>query len=506
VVETELKFQIPVESRTAVRDRFATKTARTLELQARYFDTPDRRLAQAGLALRLRREGRQWVQALKGPGTSALHRIEHEVQVDASDGEPGIDISRHAGTPAAKALASALGNGVGLLRVIFETRVLRTLRTVRCEGAVVELAFDVGEVIAGPHRLPLCEIEFELRRGSVDGLLTLATRWVERHRLWLDVRSKAERGARLTQGLSAGPPVPAGDVSISPQTRPDAALRAIVGACLAQVLPNAADIAAGVAGPEHLHQLRVGMRRLRCALHAFGDLSAETDPAWMPTLADLFVRLGSARDRDALAESVFPQLRLAGAPLAELPPEAEGDDPGEVLRGTTCNKLLLELIGFSQATGTCSTGPNETEVPCVVSIVKARLRRMRRRLKEDAAAFETLDDTRRHRVRKRLKRLRYSLEFFACLFSVRSTKRWLERVRPAQDVLGRFNDLAVAELAFRAIIPRDERARFAAEWLSARRAGLIPEARSALLKLAGTTLPLREGLHARARRRGRPPP
>ena len=47
MVETELKFQVPAAARTAVERQLSTNTARTLELQARYFDTPDRRLAQA---------------------------------------------------------------------------------------------------------------------------------------------------------------------------------------------------------------------------------------------------------------------------------------------------------------------------------------------------------------------------------------------------------------------------------------------------------------------------
>ena len=492
MMETELKFQVPMESRKAVKRALATKTARTVELRARYFDTPDRRLAQAGLALRLRKEGRQWVQALKGPGPNALHRMEHEVHVDVSTGEPEIDIARHSGTPAESALATALGDSAESLQVIFETNVLRTLRLVRSGGAIVELALDVGEVIAGPNRLPLHEIEFELKHGSVDGLLALAARWVKRHRLWLDVRSKAERGARLAQGIGSGPAVRAKELSISPDASGDAALQTIVGACLAQVLPNAADIAAGVAGPEHLHQLRVGLRRLRCALHAFGDLSAATDPAWGPALAALFVRLGSTRDRDALAESVFPQLRLAGAPLAELPVDGRLDDPGEVLRSAPCNQLLLALIGFSQEASARGGGLSETLQPQIVSIVKPRLRHMQHQLKEDASGFATLDDAHRHRARKRLKQLRYSIEFFASLFSAKSMDRWLERVGPAQDVLGRFNDLFVAELAFRALIPQDRRAWFAVNWLSARRAELIPQAKSALVKLAKTPIALRE--------------
>jgi inorganic triphosphatase YgiF len=431
------------------------------------------------------------VQTLKGPGASALQRIEHEVPVDrlqgAPHGEPRLDIARHTGTPAGQALAAALGEHAGALQLVFETDVHRTQRIVRSGGALVEVAFDRGEVIAGARRLPLCEIEFELVSGPVDGLLALAARWVERHRLWLDVRSKAERGERLARGVQAGPAVLARQPSLGPDTSGDAALRSIVGTCLAQVLPNAADVAAGVGGPQHLHQLRIGLRRMRCALRVFGDASGAIDAGWAPALAALFARLGAARDRDAIAKSVLPELRRAGAPLAELVADKCVDDPGDVLRGAACNKLLLDLIGFSHpvAMSTVAPSPKPAQQD-IVSFVKPRLRRMQRQLAGDAAAFMTIDDALRHRTRKQLKRLRYSLEFVATLLPARAVKRYLVRVCAALEVLGRYNDLAVAERVFRAQVAHDPRAWFAVGWLSERRAQGVPEATRALVRLART--------------------
>jgi inorganic triphosphatase YgiF len=501
MVETELKFQVPAGARAAVERRFATRTAQTLELRAKYFDTPDRRLARAGLALRLRKEGTHWVQALKGRGPSALQRLEHEVAVDATGGEPAIDIARHAGTAPGALLAGALAGGAAPVQMVFETRVQRTHRLVRSQGMVVEIALDVGAIVAGVKRAPIWELEFELKRGSVDALLALAARWVRRHGLWLDVRSKAERGVRLAQGVDAGPPVSASDVALAPGSSPDAALRAIVAACLAQVLPNAAEVAGGAGGAEHLHQLRVGLRRLRCALRVFGDFSAATDPAWSPALAALFVRLGSARNRDALAESVLPALRLAGAPLADLPLSAApaSDDPGEALRSAACNTLLLALIGFSQAAVPAPAGRADAASPSLPSLVRPRLRHMRHQLKADAHAFDTLDEALRHRARKRLKRLRYSVEFFASLFSAKGLKQWLARARPAQDVLGRLNDLAVAIEAFQALLAQDGRAAFAVDWLSARRAEAVAPAGDALAGLVSAPLTLRKEGRASAR-------
>ena len=484
MVETELKFQVPAAARERLQRALATSTARSIALRALYFDTPDRRLARAGLALRLRKEGTQWVQTLKGHGASAMNRLEHELQLDATRGTPRLDTARHDGTPLAHALAAALGDAAAALAVVFETDVLRTLRLVRHQGALVEVAFDVGEIVAGANRLPVCELEFELKRGPATALLGLAARWLPRHGLWLDVRSKAEQGDRLARGQPAGPAVQATAPKLKTDMSADAALRCIVAACLAQVLPNAADVAGGVGGSEHLHQLRVGLRRLRSALRVFGKLSGAVDAAWEPALAALFRDLGAARDRDALAETLLPELRRAGAPWAEMPAQAGEGDPAAALRAAPANTLMLELIGFAHGAPATGPLPQDPALPHLRSLVAPRLRRLQKQLKADAAVFAEGNDAQRHRARKRLKRLRYSLEFAAGLYAPKALKRCLAQIRAAQEELGRYNDLAVAEQAFRAQTEHEPRAWFAVGWLTAQRSQRVRPAAKALARVA----------------------
>jgi triphosphatase len=320
-VETELKFQVPPQARAQVQRAVGTATARSVTLRARYFDTPDRRLASAGIALRLRQEGQHWVQTLKAHGASPLQRFEHEVRIAGEGagerGEPRLDLKRHAAS--AQMLDAALGDSGRTLRAVYRTDVQRMLRFARSGASVVEVAFDVGELIVGARRAPICEVEFELKRGPLEGLLKIAANGVAQHGLWLDVRNKAERGDRLARGVAAGPVVQAQWPTLTRSMSSDAALRTMVGACLAQVLPNAADVAAGVGTSEHLHQLRVGLRRLRCALRMFGDVSRATDPAWSSALATLFSSLGATRDADVLAQTVLPELRRGAAPRSNCP-------------------------------------------------------------------------------------------------------------------------------------------------------------------------------------------
>ena len=191
--------------------------------------------------------------------------------------QPLADPALHDGTPAGDALRQALGDGE--LRPIYGTEVMRLQRLVRAPGCMVELAFDQGALVAGESRWPLCELEFELKSGEPAALAALASRWVARFGLTLDVRTKAERGERLARGVRLGAPVKAQPLAL-PEARgqPDA-LRQVLGNCLAQVLANASDIAHEAdTEPEQLHQLRVGLRRLRTALRELGPLSAAAAP------------------------------------------------------------------------------------------------------------------------------------------------------------------------------------------------------------------------------------
>ncbi len=64
MVEVELKFQIPTARRQALLKALDPKKSEKIQLQAKYFDTPDRKLSQADAALRQRLEGTRWIQTL----------------------------------------------------------------------------------------------------------------------------------------------------------------------------------------------------------------------------------------------------------------------------------------------------------------------------------------------------------------------------------------------------------------------------------------------------------
>ncbi len=499
--EIELKFQVPDASRRAIDAAVRAGDSRRTRLQAIYFDTPDGRLAAAGLALRLRKEGRRWVQTAKAAGPNAMQRFEHEVPLIGAmsvpaGAVPGADPLRHAGTPVGDKLAAALAARPGdaappRLAALYRTDIWRRVRTLRAAGASVELAFDSGEIVAGDRRWPVCELEIELVRGRPLAVVDVARRWVRRHGLWLDVRSKAERGDRLARDATLGQAVKASALRLAPEMSADAALQAILANCLQQILPNASEVAGNRYSDEHVHQLRVGLRRLRSALRFFDGWTARIEPSWDERLAALFRQLGVVRDRDALAAWLLPALREAGAPLFELPPAPEAPTPTELLRATAATLLLLDLLACQvdvdepPAVQPATTPPaSALPAPALADALADRLQRWHRRVVRAARRYEELDDVARHTLRKRVKRLRYAAEFAASLFKGKAVARYLARLAPVQDSLGRYNDLCVGLATYRGAVGDDPRAWFAIGWLTARRDALLAEGAAALKSFA----------------------
>ncbi len=485
-METELKFQVPTPQRAAVRRAVATATAQTTRLQAVYADTPDGALAAAGLALRLRQEGRLWVQALKGRGDGLAARVEHEVRLPPQRGRPALDPLRHAGTPAGDALAAAL-HGRKPLQPLFATDIRRLHRRVRSGGAVIEVAFDQGHLVADGRRALVCEIEFELVSGPPQALPALAQRWVQRFGLWWDVRTKAERGQRLLLDPGQVPATRAVAPAWGQGATPGEVWRATVLAALAQALPNAAEIASGTGTPEHLHQLRVGLSRLRAALRLLApwggqaEAAAQLEADWRTP----FVQLGAVRDADVQAQRHAPLWPAAGAPPLALPVAAAGIDADAVVRGADFNLLMLRTLALAwQAPPAAAAQP-------LPDAARELLRHLWRQARRDRAAFADADVAHQHRTRKRLKRLRYTLEALQPLLARKPARRLLAAVCAALDALGELNDLHMAEAAWRARAATDPQAWFAVGWLVARREPAHAQALQALAALDKAPRPWR---------------
>lgn len=490
--EIELKFQIPETRFTHLRQRFLQGTTEAVRMQAHYFDTADGRLARHEIALRLRLEGTRWVQTLKASGAHGVSRLEDnaELPADAARGcVPTLDIDRHRGSPAWQRLIDVLG-GVALQEV-FRTEVDRVVRLFALPGGVeIEAALDVGQVVAGAAVHPLREIEFEWKAGPLQGLFALASDWVAEHGLWLDIVSKAERGTLLARGQGHPAAARAKPPQLSADADGPALARAAVGSCLAQVLRNASAVAAGCREPEHVHQLRIGLRRLRVVLREMAPLDGGLDPGWEAPVAELFRALGADRDQQILEDETGDALVAAGAPpltRPRLPVQAEPIDAR--VRHADLQQVLLAAQAYAMEASAVRGGAHDG--PAVAALGE-RLDALLHRLAGHSRGFVDAPPARQHAVRKELKRLRYLAEFIAPLYRDKPVARFFDALAPAQDALGRHNDLAVASAAYRDRAATEPEAWFAVGWLAAQQARSARAARKAL-KRAGRAEPFWHG-------------
>lgn len=476
--EIELCFRVPDEEVERLRQAMTSSGATASRLRARYFDTPDSRLARHAVALRLRQEDDRWVQTLKARGASHFERLEHEVVVTArGDEEPVLDLGLHLGEPAGKALQAALGDdGAARLVERFRTDVTRWHCTESFpDDTRIEFALDEGSVSAGERSEAIREIELELKSGRLEHLFDVALDGIGRHGLWLATASKAERGERLASGT---PPVAAhaGAVEAMEPRTAAAFMRAVLSSTLDAVLANATIVAQGSDDAECIHQLRVGIRRLRTALRELKGLSDAIDPAWDTALTACFEQLGRRRDADALNAAVGPLLASANAPLTSWPMTADADTAAAVRHGD----FQRALLGLLKLAHSADARFADLSAPKTRDLVAARLDRLWERLAKDARRFEDLPLVQQHRTRKRLKRLRYLAEFAAPLCSPKAAARFVQGLEKAQDALGRHQDVSVAADRFREAARDDPRAWFAAGYLSAHLAVTARAARKAL--------------------------
>ena len=434
--EIELKFRLGpgAAARLAAHPALAGEDS-VQTLRSVYFDTPDQVLRRAGWGLRVRATGRGFVQTLKGQtGGDVLNRAEWETPVSSE----ALDWQAVKTTPAAVLLKGRRRD----LSPRFASTVRRRARLVAFDGAVIEAAYDEGELSAGGHVEPLRELELELKDGPPQALFALARRPSADIAPGPLVESKAERGWRLAEGLERAPRTARAD-PLPRALSAEAALRRTALAALAQVSANA-ELLRRVRRPEALHQLRVGLRRLRAALSVFAPLLGQDAAPVIAELKWLAHETDAARDLDVFIRDVFhPAALEARSPgLAALGRHlltARGQAYDRVLAAIAAPRYALLMLETTAWIETAAL-PDDPVAPFAVEA----LSRLHHQVKHRARDLTDLDAEARHHLRIRAKRLRYAAEFFADLFPARRRARYLKALERLQDTLGALNDLAVA--------------------------------------------------------------
>ncbi len=461
-MEIELKLRFPAADAGALMADPLLATVRgsrprRKRLDNIYFDTPERALASARIGLRLRKDGRQWLQTVKSGGTAqaGLHRRD---EIEFAVAGRSLEWTPLEGTQFLTLLEPVKAQLVPQFRTRF-TRDIRLLRGPT--GAEIELAIDQGEIIAGTRREAICELELELKSGNADDLFHLALMLADRHRLVLDNRSKAERGDALSRDLPLAPPVKAADVSMPQTADAQTVARLAIENCLAQWQANEPGFLAQsqrAYDSEYLHQLRVAIRRLRVAcdpLARLADWHADVMADIKKPLQRLGRQLGDARDWDVFAGETAPLLMAALEDAAARTALQEQIDLQRELarrrahaalenRETQRVLLLLNRCLLQEAPEPDAKADRQA-ADAGFEALHDELDSYEERLEQGLEALSELKPARLHAMRIIGKKLRYLTEFTEGRYDADATQKWLKWLKKAQDVLGSRNDMQTAD-------------------------------------------------------------
>lgn len=480
--EIEFKFQVPLKKRKTLQKAFTLLKAKPIHLAAQYFDTPEKTLAKYAIAIRRRQENNQWKQTFKAVNTAkALSRFELEFDISPPE-TTTLDLKNYEDYPAVyKKLKRALGLPLATIELLFETDIQR-LRILQDVGSsTVEIALDIGKIFNKQNSVDIFEIEFELKQGSIEDLIAFIRPWVQKYQLSLDTHSKSDYGLQVVRQHAYFPAQYQMPHVVSKSSSQAKALQSMVANCLQHLLPNASSIARQQYSSEHVHQARVAIRRLRTVLKSFAAWSNAIQPHWKTELTTIFQALGGTRDIDALNEDLLPQLIKAGYPLDHLAPSTEViTDVCALFQRPETMQLWLELILFTE---------QQLDSPSKAKLKKHALKvihGLHHKICAHAEHFSQLEDEEKHRIRKQVKQLRYSIEFVASLLDAKALKTYLKKLKAVQESLGHYNDLVVAEALFQQAPEPEAAYSFATGWIAAEKNRMLKLVEQQLMQFSQT--------------------
>lgn len=493
-MEAELKLRVDpgqlagIRKLAALREHAAGKPSEQARRDV-YFDTKEFWLWKHGLALRVRGVGEHFVQTLKDAGStlSGLKR-RGELEQEISGPAPDFSLLRRQARKLAPGLAKKLSHAFELHEV-FDNRVQRTTWALAWpDGARVECALDTGAIDHGADREPIGELELEMKEGDPARLYDLAREVHAACPVHIEMRSKAERGFAL---VLHKPPLAAKAVPVRLRDNMaySAAVEAILSGCAQQIQANAAGVRVG--DVESLHQMRVGLRRLRAALGMVRSVVEPTESV-QAGLEWLAGALGDSRNWDVFLATVLPQAvqgeltpetYAAVRTAAEKQAQLHREQVIRALDEPRYTALMLELGSWIALRGWERAAPDghweRKTGRAAARLVRQASTRTRKRLHDlDPAKPECV-----HRARIATKKERYVREFFEGL--VPFGKR-IASLTEAQVALGTLNDLRIARTLLGQLENPTGAAPLPLEWinglLAGRYAALLPAAHKRLLK------------------------
>ena len=190
-VEFELKFSATDAVLSVLREK-TEGTEKHFDMRTTYYDTKAGDLSARHWTLRLRKENDASVCTLKVPAENSA-RAETEVLCDNIEAaipmlckQSGLDELAHLTKEGVVPVCGAAFH--------------RVAKTFMFEGTKIELALDQGILMGGGRKIPLCEVELELKEGDPTLLRTYATVLAATYGLTPEKHSKFRRALDLAKG------------------------------------------------------------------------------------------------------------------------------------------------------------------------------------------------------------------------------------------------------------------------------------------------------------------
>ncbi len=485
--EIELKLELASGSVDALLRHPALASLNPLpkkcgQLHAIYFDTEDHALRQKGISLRIRHENGGAIQTIKASGADGsitMDRGEWETPV-----HDGLDLRAAAGTPLEALLSDeALRESI---RPLFTIDTERQAFEAKFGGSLIEVALDRAKVSDGHQDVAFLEIELELKRGDPAALFAFARSLSDVAPLRLSTLAKSERGYRLLDAASLEPSR-AKPIELPKKATCAAAFQIVTRSCLSQMLHNEV-LVRQTQNPAALHQMRVGLRRLRAALSLFGK-QLLTDPESEAIKDDLRwagQAMGQARDLDVLLERIgSSQTEFDKSQIGKVE-RSRGEAYREMLETLESRRfmdVLLKTAAWIEA-GAWTDAPERQQARerRARDFGSAELARRFKRIRKNGKGLRKRSEEERHELRIRIKKLRYGTEFFASLFpspkASKRRKKLADILEELQERLGELHDLAVGNSLVPSLVETSPK------WAKRRREKLLDKSKSAVKSLS----------------------
>ncbi len=441
-LEIELKLKVPEGSASKLsRHPLLKGESKTVKLSSVYYDTPSLDLKTKGVALRLRKSAGKWVQTVKGGGgvVAGVH-TRHEWDLPLP--KNALDLTRFEDPFLVDLFSDPEIRH--RLAPVFSTEFSRKLLLLEYSGSSIECSFDRGSILSGEKVESISELELELKSGEPAALYDLALELLESIPLEIETVSKAGRGYSLFLGAESRRVKKAENPAIVAGMSVREAFLEIVQNCLIQVQENAKGMLAGEEDPEFLHQMRVGVRRMRSAFSIFSrHFGREAFLETVSGLRWLGGELGPARNWDVFLQETLPSIEsaLPEQDFSMLREKAQRIREKSRIRAisavssTRYQSLLLELGALLCRNAQARPLPVE-------EFAKETLARRYRNFERAGKGIASLDHQELHALRIEGKKLRYAAEFFTPLHPSRSSRNFLSAIGAMQDALGAINDAA----------------------------------------------------------------